>query len=153
MKKIVLIVAAIAIVTAIFLYLRVYKNARTYYEATAEINPASLSQIKTKLENAGCSLVKKEPAKVGTCSYREEFVAKLNGNGLVIYPKGMGFGPVYFYLTENKILNYKDIPGSPNKERYKEEVEKEIEGVGNAVQIKEETWEFNKIKYPWTTVY
>ena len=73
--------------------------------------------------------------------------------GVEIHPNGFGWGPISFYLTEDKLWDTKDIPGSPDPDKFKEEVRKDISAIGNIVQIKENSWKITETKYPWTVIY
>lgn len=128
-------------------------DARTRYEGYVEIEPVSLPEIKAKLDALWCHTGDYEGKRINWCVYRETKDTPLKGEGIEIYPQGPGFGPVSFYVTENKLWADKDIPGSPNQEKFKEAVRKDVEKTGNVVKIKEDSWKITKTQYPWTVIY
>ena len=130
--------------------INIVPGARTLYTGYVKIEPMSLSDIKTKLEEQGCHS-KGETA--NRCSYQETTVSYEKKNGLVIYPHGHGWGPISFSLTEDKLWDSKDIPGPPNPDKFKEEVREDVSAIGNIVQIKENSWKITETKYPWTVIY
>lgn len=134
-----------------------HPDARTVYRGSVEIEHISIEKIKEELMKHGC--VDSEGMNVSEldCYFHYinsgELKDKVPTNSLAIYPRGWGWGPVFFSLSENKMWATKDIEGSPDKEKYKEEVREDIEYIGNIVTIKENTWEFEKIEHPVTYVY
>ena len=84
---------------------------------------------------------------------RETEVSQLSENGIEIYPHGPGFGPISFYVTENKLWADKDIPGRPNPENFKAAVREDVKTIGGIVIIKENSWKITKTEYPWTVIY
>jgi hypothetical protein len=128
-------------------------NARTLYEGYVEIEPISLSAIKTKLKAQGCNISDYKGGITNSCIYREIEVAQFKENGIEIYPDGYGFGPISFYVTENKLLAYKDIPGHPNPDKFKEAVRQDVHNLGDIVKIKENSWKITKMEYPWDVLY
>lgn len=129
------------------------KNARTLYEGYVGIEPILLSEIKIKLEAQGCHINDYKGERTNRCAYRETKVTQLEENGIEIYPYGLGFGLVSFYITENKLWADKDIPGSPNPNNFKEAVRQDVNSLGNLVQFKENSWKITRTKYPWTVIY
>ena len=85
----------------------VVPDARTLYEGQVNIEPVSLVNINTQLK------AKNIYHTVGT-------------NSIEVYPHGPGFGLLSFTLTENFIKASKDIPGTPDPEKYKEEIKELI---------------------------
>ena len=128
-------------------------NARTLYTGYVNIEPISLSNLKTKLEENGCHTNDFKDEGINPCRYRETNVSYENKNGIVVYPHGYGFGPMSFSLTENKLWDTKDIPGSPDPDKFKAEVRQDVSAIGNIVQIKENSWKITETKYPWDVVY
>ncbi len=128
-------------------------NARTLYEGYVDIESISLSEVKTKLEAQGCHTIDYEGERINRCMYREIEVTQLKENGIEIYPHGDGFGPVSFYVTENKLWADKDIPGSPNPDKFKEAVRQDVNNLGNIVKLKENAWKITKTEYPWDVIY
>lgn len=131
----------------------VIPNARTLYEGSVEIEPVLLSEIKTKLEVLGCRTKEYRDKKRNTCLYQETEIPGLKETGIEIYPLGPGFGPMSFFVTENKLLAEKDIIGLPDPEKFKEDVRQDVASIGNIIQIKENSWNITKTTYPWTVRY
>lgn len=131
------------------------ENARTLYEGYVGIETISLSEIKTKLETLGCHTIDyfTEGAAINSCMYKETEVIQLKENGIEIYPRGPGFGPISFYVTGNKLWADKDIPGPPNPENFKAAVRQDVTSIGGIVKIKETSWKITKTEYPWTVIY
>jgi hypothetical protein len=160
--KIILLVVGILIVALVILHFLVMKGAvpinivpgaRTMYTGYVKIEPVSLSDIKTKLEEQGCHTNDYKGETTNRCRYQETIVSYEKKNGLVIYPHGYGWGPISFSLTEDKLWDSKDIPGPPNPDKFKEEVRQDVSAIGNIVQIKENSWKITETKYPWTVIY
>lgn len=163
--KIILLILGIIILAFGVLYflsvkgvspINIVPGARTIYNGYVEIEPISFIEIKNKLEALGCydpnnykQGVSAEP--VSNCQYQ----SKINGGveGIEIFPKGPGFGPVSFNITKNKLSATKDIDGPPNPEKFKEEVRQDVMDIGNVVQIKENSWKITKTDYPFTAIY
>lgn len=49
-------------------------------------------------------------------------------------------GPVSFWVTERRLWAGKDLPGSPDSEKFKDAVRTDVRGIGNVVRIKEDSW-------------
>ena len=114
--------------------INVVPNARTLYEGQVNIEPVVLSEIE-KL------LTAKNVHHINTVERIE------------IYPHGPGFGPLSFTLTETLIKAQKDIPGTPDPEKYKEEVRQDVRDIGGILSIKENSWKITKTTYPFTAIY
>lgn len=160
--KVILIITGILVVALTALYFLVMKGivpvnvipgARTLYEGYVEIETISLSEIKAKLEEQGCHINDYKGEATSRCRYQETVVPFDKKNGVVIYPNGFGWGPISFYVTENKLWDTKDIPGSPNLDKFKEEVRRDVDAIGDIVRIKENSWKITETKYPWTAIY
>ena len=160
--KIILLVIGIIVVALIVLYFLVMKGAvpinivpgaRTLYTGYVKIEPMSLSDIKTKLEEQGCHGNDYKGETANLCRYREANVSYENKNGIIVHPHGFGWGPLSFSLTEDKLWDSKDIPGPPEPNKFKEEVRQDVSAIGNIVQIKESSWKITETKYPWTVLY
>ena len=128
-------------------------DARTLYEGYVGIESISLSEIKTKLEAQGCRTNDYKGETNNWCMYRETEVPYFKENGIEIYPHGPGFGPISFYVTENKLWAGKDIPGTPNPDNFKVVVRQDVKDIGNILKIKENSWKITKTEYPWTVIY
>jgi hypothetical protein len=87
------------------------------------------------------------------CSYEEKLSYDTKENGIEVYPHGMGFGPLSFFLTQNKLSTVKDIDGPPNPNKFKEEVRQDVMDTDNIVRIKENFWKIIKTDYPVTYIY
>jgi len=160
--KIILLVIGIIVVALIVLYFLVMKGAvpinivpgaRTLYTGYVKIEPMSLSDIKTKLEEQGCHGNDYKGETTNPCRYQEANVSYENKNGIIVHPHGFGWGPLSFSLTEDKLWDSKDIPGPPDPNKFKEEVRQDVSAIGNIVQIKESSWKITETKYPWTVLY
>ena len=114
--------------------INVVPGARTLYEGEVGIEPVGFSSIESEL-------------KARNIYYR------VREDGLEICPRGVGFGPVCFLLTQNTIKASQDIPGVPDKEKYKEEVREDVGRIGNILRIKENSWKITKTEYPFTAAY
>ncbi len=157
--KIILLILGIIILAFGVLYflavkgvspINVVPGARTVYTGYVEIEPVSLSDIKARLEERGCHMNGYKGGADGTvnfCLYVEK------DSGIEVYPRGMGFGPLSFFLTQNKLSTVKDIDGPPNPDKFKEEVRQDVTDIGNIVQIKENFWKITKTEYPFTAIY
>ena len=130
--------------------INIVPGARTVYTGYVEIEPTSLSEIKGKLEERGCHVNGYKGGADGTVSFCL-YVEK--ENGIEVYPRGMGWGPLSFFLTQNKLSTVKDIDGPPNPNKFKEEVRQDVKNIGNIVQIKESSWKITKTDYPFTAIY
>jgi hypothetical protein len=155
--KIILVVVVVSVLGYAGFYLlaskgimpiQVVPGARTLYEGQVEIEPISLSELKTKLEGIGCWSGNYQGA-TNPCWYgiHDDSVS------ISVYPHGRGFGPLSFTITGNTLKAQKDIPGTPDPEKYKVEVRKDVKDAGGAVTIKEDTWEITKTTYPWDVIY
>lgn len=141
-KVIILIIVVIAIGYGGFYFLasegivsvNVVPDARTLYEGQVGIEPISLTEIDAKLK-------------------AKNIYHSIDGETMVVYPHGQGFGPISFTLTKNTLTASKDIPGTPDKEKYKEEVRQDVKVIGGIITIKEDTWKIIKTTYPWTVLY
>jgi len=160
--KVLLLVIVIIIVCFVSLYFlekkgvtptNVVADARTLYEGYVSIEPVSLAEIKIKLETQGCHTNDYTGETTNRCTYRDAVVTQLNENGIEIYPRGPGFGPVSFSITENKLWTEKDIPGPPDQKKFKEEVRQDVESLNSIFTIKENSWKITETKYPWTVIY
>lgn len=158
MKKIIIILVVIAAASVgIFAYIQINSNipvdARTLYHGSVAIKPVDIEVIKEKLKSQACKPV----APYVTCDTNNPIeVMQKSGIGgketpgiLVGIP---GFGPTGFTITTDRVWADKDIPGSPNKEAYKNEVRQDISSINNIVQIDESSWNIDT-KYPWAAVY
>lgn len=112
----------------------VVPGARTLYEGQVSIEPVSLEQTKIQLKE-------------------KNIYYAVEGETIVVYPHGQGWGPLSFTLSKNTIKVTKDIPGTPDPEKYKEEVRQDVKDVGGIITIKENTWKITKTTYPWTVLY
>ncbi|MFA5023974.1 MAG: hypothetical protein WC523_03410 [Patescibacteria group bacterium] len=160
--KIIFLILGIIIVGLIILFFLVKRDvapvdvvpgARTLYTGYVKIEPISLTNIKSRLEAQGCHEQDFKGEKTNPCSYAETTISYEKKSGIVVHPYGFGWGPLSFSLTEDKLWNTKDIPGSPDAEKFKEEVRQDVNAIGNIVQIKENTWKITETKYPWTVIY
>lgn len=157
--KIILLIVGILIVVFGALYflatkgvipINIVPGARTVYTGYVEIEPISLSSIKTELEERGCHVNGYKGGADGTvsfCLYLEK------EDGIQVYPRGMCMGPCSFFLTQNKLSTVKDIDGPPNPDKFKEEVRQDVTDIDNIVQIKEDSWKITKTEYPFTAIY
>jgi hypothetical protein len=142
------IVIALIVIVSVVTIAWYYKNskeiegARTLYTGEVEIEPMDKLTLRSQLDFAGCN----KPAALLICH-------ELDNGGVEIYPDGPGFGPLSFTILGNKIFATKDIDGKPDIEKYKAEVRKDVEAIGNIVEIKENTWKLTETKYPWTVMY
>ncbi len=112
----------------------VVPGARTFYEGQVSIEPVSLEQIKIQLKE-------------------KNIYYAVDKETIIVYPRGQGWGPLSFILSKNTIKATKDIPGTPDPEKYKEEVRQDVEAIGGMITIKENTWRITKTTYPWTVLY
>ncbi len=128
-------------------------GARTLYTGYVSIEHISLQEIKTKLEEQGCHTTDYQGERKKFCTYRESEVPFEKANGIKIYPRGPGFGPISFYLTESSLWATKDIDGPPDLNKFREEVRQDVQEIENIVKIKESSWKITDTKYPWTVVY
>lgn len=160
--KIIFLVLGILVVALMIFYFLVIRDvapvnivpsARTLYTGYVKIEPISLFDIKTKLEEQGCRIDNYKGETKNPCRYQETIVSYEKKNGIVVYPHGFGWGPLSFSLTENKLWNIKDIPGPPNPDKFKEKVRQDINAIGNIVQIKENSWKIIETEYPWDVIY
>jgi len=162
MIKIILSVIGILIATLVILYFLIMRgvvhvnivpDARTLYTGYVKIERVSLPDIKTNLEKQGCRVHDYKGETTNRCRYQETAVPFEEKDGVIVYPRGFGWGPLSFYLTEDKLWATKDIPGSPNPDKFKEQVRQDVNIIGNIVQIKERSWKITETKYPWTVIY
>ena len=131
---------------------KTFPGARTLYTGYVKIERTSLAEIKAMLEKQGCHTNDYQGETTNRCVYRETIVEE-SRNGFIILPHGPGWGPISFSLTEDKLWDVKDIPGSPNPDKFKDEVRKDVDSIDNIVKIKENTWKITGTKYPWTVLY
>ena len=114
----------------------VVKNARTLYEGQVGIEQIPLAEIQTKLKEKNI-----------------QYTVDTEGASIVVYPHGPGFGPVSFVLTGNLLKTTKDITGTPDPKKFKQEVRQDMKDVGGILTIREDSWKITKMTYPWTVVY
>ena len=126
-------------------------NARTLYNGGVSINEVSLIDIKERLERQGCRNLSFVGEKTKPCLYRDTYM--LDKGYIEVYPGGVGWGPLSFTITKNSVSAEKDIPGSPDIEKYKNEVRADILNTNIGLEIKENSWKLNKVTYPWSVVY
>jgi hypothetical protein len=154
-----LIAGAIVVGAAIFLLARAgvvpvpIPGARTLYTGYVRIDTLSLPEMKAKLEQNGCHAAGYEGNATGVCRYRETTVPFDGEAGIQVHPHGYGFGPLSFYLTEDRLWAVKDIPGPPDLKKFQEEVRQDVAATGNIVIIHEDSWKITEKKYPWTVIY
>ena len=163
--KIILLVIGIIILTFVVLYflavkgvspINIVPGARTIYTGYVEIENISFTELKSKLEEQGCYGMNYKGERKNQnnyCIYEEKVSYNTKENGIEVYPHGMGFGPLSFFLTQNKLSTVKDIDGPPNPDKFKEEVRQDVADTGNIVRIKENSWKITKTEYPFTAVY
>ena len=135
---------------------KIFPGARTGYVGYMEIEPMALSKIKTQLELQGCHIWKNEDRNKRRCWYKEAGLGDLGYEkkpGVVVYPHGGGFGPLSFSLYEEKLWDVKDIPGTPDPEKFKEAVREDVRAIGNIVKIKEDSWKIPTMNYPVNVLY
>src|SRR3989344_3089412 len=146
---VVVFVALYFLATHGFLRINIVPNARTLYIGYVEIEPISFSEIKARLEERGCRAIDYEGEK-NPCQYAETVASHYEEEvGIEVHPRGFGFGPSSFFITENKLWDTKDIPGPPSPDKFKEAVREDLAAVGNIVRIKESSWKITEARYPW----
>lgn len=129
-------------------------KTRTMYNGYVEIEPIALPRLESKLDSLGCHEMAYQGESTSRCRYTEVQVPELNEPGIKIYPNGpVGMGPNAFWVTESKIWASKDLFGLPNPEDFKEAVRKDIESIGNIVEIREATWTITKTADATNIVY
>ncbi len=165
MKKIFLTLALIIIFGVVVYYTLPYKywfvkllsviNDRgneystTSYSGYVGIERTTFDEIKETLKERGCAEMGSEF--LGSkCLYQRRQLENA-GDSLVVYPRGMGWGPVSFAVTESRLFFGKDIPGKPDLGKLKAEVRKDASFTG--VKIRENYWRVTDVKYPWDAVY
>jgi hypothetical protein len=127
-------------------------GARTYYSGSVAIAPASLAERVARLEARGCRPM--NGGSVGAaCVFERASAGPSDPPGLVVHPRGLGFGPSEVVITGGRLHAAKDLPGSPDEEAYRRAVREDVSQLGEAVQIVEGTWTMSEIKYPWTVRY
>ncbi len=110
-------------------------NNRTLYEGQVEFEQITLGEIDQRLSAKNIYHVVKE-------------------NSIEVFPFGpAGFGYLSFTITDKLIKATKDIPGTPDLEKYKEEIRQDIKNTGSVITIKEDTWKILKTTYPWDVIY
>ena len=129
--------------------------SRTLYSGYVEIAPIALADLKLALEKSGCY---KGNGKVAGCVYvdipAEQMPAFFSKEDAVeIYPHGYGFGPMSIYVTKEKVFAVKDIPGSPQIEKFQHAVREDLKVSSGFVKIKESSWKLISTKYPWNVLY
>ena len=141
--KIILLIVAIAVAGYAGFYflaskgivpVNVVPGARTLYEGQVSIEPVVLADIEAELK-------------------AKNIYHAMDGETIVVYPHGQGWGPLSFTITKNTLKATKDIPGTPDPEKYKEEIRQDVRDVSGIVTIKENTWKVTKTTYPWTVIY
>lgn len=105
------------------------------------------------MEEQGCRTNDYNGETQSRCRYIETVVPFDNEEGIQIHPRGFGFGPLSFYLTKDKLWATKDIDGTPDLNKFKEEVRQDVKDIGNTIKIKENSWKITNTKYPWTAIY
>lgn len=126
-------------------------NSRTLYNGYVKIVPLSLSEIKKKLEEIGCS--SPDNLAIGWCVYTENKEPNENKDALEVYPSGFGEAPELFYITGKKLWTSKDIPGPPDPEKFKDEVRQDVRDIKNIIDIQENSWQITETTYPWDAIY
>lgn len=148
-----LLVAAYVLVMRGTLPVNIVPNARTLYTGSVGIEHKTLSEIREALEVAGCLPQGAARETYTRCVYREAVIQHTGTDGLVVYPHGVGFGPLSFSLSEDMLYATKDISGPPDSKKFKEEVRQDVAETGHAVEIREDAWGRVKTEYPWTVLY
>lgn len=136
------------------------KDSSTLYTGSVKIVPLTLSEIKEQLEKQGCrenvSGVSGEA--IRDCHWRETEAVSGRGEeraikGIEIFPRGYGFGPLSFTVTETTLFAQKAIHGRPDFEKFKSEVREDVAAVSGIFTLQEDSWKKIKTTYPWDVVY
>jgi len=159
-KKIIITLLAIVIVFVAYYILnqprpiaRPTENSRTYYQGYVMIEKTSLADIAFALEQNGCLDRTAKESLIGNCYFVYRETSDQAQKNIMVFPRGVGMGPVSFILKEDRLVFDQDIAGKPDKEKCQAEVRRDLKSVGNVVKIQENTWQFDKIEYPWDVIY
>lgn len=116
-------------------------ETRTAYWGYVEIEPVSLSELKRHLDSIGCHEIGAAGESTFPCRYKEAKVLHSDDMGIEINPSGFkAMGPVSFWVTERRLWAGKDLPGSPDPEKFKDAVRDDVRGIGSIVRIEEDSW-------------
>lgn len=127
-------------------------NARTVYSGWVEISPVTIHQIETALKAKGC-VESTWSDEIGRCFYSTSRDENTGEQFVSIYPNGQGFGPISFNVGVNRLYGEKDIPGTPDPEKYYAKVREDAAFIGDIISIQEDGWEITRTDYPFTAIY
>ena len=128
------------------------KDSRTLYAGSVKIEPLTLLDIKERLEKQGCHTFIPDDPNVG-CRYQEITTTQTKEKGIEIFPRGPGWGPLSFTVTETTLYATKDIPGRPDFKKFKAEVREDVVAIGRIFTLQEDSWGKIKTTYPWDVLY
>ena len=125
------------------------EHSRTLYKGYVDFDKITLEEIMKRLESFGCN------GEGSRCHYFPlEGSPEAEGQrAIIVLPMGPGWGPLSFALTAGRLYAIKDIPGSPDENKYKEEVRKDLAEVGTLVVLNENSWKIIEAIYPWDVQY
>ena len=123
---------------------------RTIYRGNVDIVPVNLDSLAIKLKEV-CSVPFNEYG--ARCIFNETVHEPSGKNALEVFPRGPGFGPGSFIVTEDTLYAVKDIDGFPNIKKFKAEVRADIVLVGDVITILDDTWDLTSTDYPVNVVY
>lgn len=126
------------------------EHSRTAYSGNVKIESTTFEEIIGILQEKKCRETTTTTNEISKCYYRREQLLN-SGDSLVVYPNGMGWGPISFIVTKDKFFFSKDIPGKPDLEKLKIDVREDASFIG--VQIRENSWELESVRYPWDVTY
>ena len=125
------------------------EHSRTLYKGYVAFEETSLEEIMKRLQNFGCN------SEGSRCRHilLEISPEVEEQKAIIVLPMGPGFGPLSFALTTGRLYAIKDIPGSLDENKYKEEVRKDLAEVGTPVFLNENSWKIVEAIYPWNVLY
>lgn len=164
-KKFFLILFLVLVVAAIIYYAAPYQYwfakflstvrpgneySRTAYSGNVKIESTTFEKIISVLREKGCNEMAATTNEISRCYYRRTQLENTD-DSLVVYPNGMGWGPISFVVTQKRLFFSKDISGKPDIEKLKTQVREDALFTG--VQIQENSWKLESVRYPWDVVY
>lgn len=124
--------------------------SRTAYGGYVKIDSTTLEDVVDTLQKNRCKAISPVVTEDTRCYYRRILLQNTE-DSLIVYPNGMGWGPISFTITSEKLFFSKDILGKPDIEKLKVDVRKDASFAD--VKIRENSWKIESVRYPWDVIY
>lgn len=126
------------------------ENSITVYNGYVKIDSTTFERVTSALQEKGCKEKMAMTSEISRCYYQQRRLP-VTGDSLAIYPSGLGWGPISFTITTDKLFFSKEISGKPDLENLKTHVRKDASFAG--VQIHENSWRLESVGYPVNLIH